>query len=119
MTDADSMKALKGEVEEHDTGWVVRLRGLPFNATAEDVQEFFAGLDVVGGSEGIVFTWGRDGRPLGEAYVELATEQMQQEAMRRDRNRIGQRYIEVFKSTRVDMRTVRLQPAAPPNFEAC
>lgn len=101
------MKGLRGEVEEHDTGWVVRLRGLPFTATAGEVLHFFSGLEVVGGVDGVVFTWGRDGRPLGEAYVEFPSEEVQQEAMRRDRNKMGQRYIEIFKSTRLDKQAVR------------
>jgi len=40
------MQALKDEVQEKDTGWVLRMRGLPFGATAEDVLDFFKGLEV-------------------------------------------------------------------------
>ena len=105
-TDAESMDALRGEIEEHDTGWVVRLRGLPFSASADEVLEFFDGLEVVGGAEGVVFIWGRDRRPLGEAYVEFPSEEVQQEAMKRDRNKMGPRYIEIFKSTKADMSAV-------------
>ena len=54
----------------------------------------------------MVFTWGRDGRPLGEAYVEFPTEEAQQEAMGRDRERMGSRYIEIFKATKADLAAV-------------
>ena len=100
------MDALRGEIEEHDTGWVVRLRGLPFSASADEVLDFFDGLEVVGGAEGVVFIWGRDRRPLGEAYVEFPSEEVQQEAMKQDRNKMGPRYIEIFKSTKADMSAV-------------
>ena len=53
-----SMQAIKEEIQEQVTGWVVRLRGLPFTANAEDVLEFFDGLEVLGGTAGVVFCWG-------------------------------------------------------------
>ena len=34
---------------------VVRLRGLPFNSTAQDVLAFFEGVETVGGEAGVVF----------------------------------------------------------------
>lgn len=37
---------MKDEVKEQDTGWVLRMRGLPFGANAEDVLEFFKGLEI-------------------------------------------------------------------------
>ena len=103
LTDAESLQALKDEVQEQDTGWVVRLRGLPFAATSDDVLAFFSGLEVLRGAAGIVFTWGRDGRPLGEAYVEFPSEEIQEEALKRDREKMGPRYVEIFKSTKADM----------------
>lgn len=108
LTDADSLQALKDEVQEQDTGWVVRLRGLPFSATAEDVLAFFSGLEVMRGAAGVVFTWGRDGRPLGEAYVEFPSEEVQEEALKRDKEKMGPRYVEIFKSTKADMVMVLL-----------
>ena len=61
-------------------GWVLRMRGLPFTATAADVVRFFEGLELARGAAGVVFTCTADGRPLGEAYVELPTEEVQQAA---------------------------------------
>jgi hypothetical protein len=55
------------------------------------------------GAAGVVFTWGRDGRPLGEAYVEFPTEAIQEQALKLDREKMGARYIELFKSTKADM----------------
>ncbi len=38
-----------------DEGKYVKARGLPWSASAEEVMEFFAGCEVVGGAEGVHF----------------------------------------------------------------
>lgn len=62
-------------------GCVVRLRGLPYSASASDVAAFFSGVQLADGDDAIVFTHTVDGRPTGEAYVELADEAAQAAAM--------------------------------------
>lgn len=84
-------------------GNVVRLRGLPFNSTAQDVLQFFEGVDVVGGEPGVVFTCTPDGRPTGEAYVALASDDAQAAALGKHKERIGARYIEIFESSKGDL----------------
>ena len=84
-------------------GHVVRLRGLPFNSTAQDVLTFFEGVETVGGEGGVVFTCTPDGRPTGEAYVALAGPEAQAAALGRHKEKIGARYIEIFESSRGDM----------------
>lgn len=85
------------------SGHVVRLRGLPFNSTATDVVGFFEGVDMVGGEAGIVFTCTPDGRPTGEAYVELASADDLAAALAKHKEKIGARYIEIFESSKGDM----------------
>ena len=80
---------------------VLRLRGLPYTATSADVEEFFRGYDIVG--ESTVFTTTSDGRPTGEAYVEFMSEEQAMSAMSRHGERIGSRYIELFRGTRADL----------------
>ena len=80
---------------------VLRLRGLPYTATPADVEEFFRGYDIVG--ENTVFTTTSDGRPTGEAYVEFRSEEQAMSAMSRHGERIGSRYIELFRGTRADL----------------
>ena len=114
-------------------GCVVRVRGLPWSASNEEVHNFFEGLwtsckclrqqwyqpfcdqwdvtayqcpssstiaaliagcDIVDGKNGIHFTYVRDGRPSGEAYIELASEEDLEKALTRDKNHMGKRYIE-------------------------
>jgi hypothetical protein len=84
-------------------GWVLRMRGLPFTATADDVVGFFDGVEVAGGTDGVVFTCTADGRPVGEAYVEFPTEAAQKEALKKHKAKLGARYIELFQSSKGDM----------------
>ena len=76
---------------------VVRLRGLPFNASEYDVQEFFQGLEPVD-----VLIVRRDGRATGEAYVVLANQMLMEVALQKNRGPMGRRYIEVFRSKKQD-----------------
>ncbi len=70
----------------------------------QDVLNFFGGdVPVVRGIEGVVFTYAPDGRPTGEAFVELQTEEAQREALKKHKETIGSRYIELFVSTKADM----------------
>merc|ERR1719491_1497755 len=78
---------------------LLRLRGLPFNATPEQVLQFFAGFELPRGPAGIHMVLGPNGRPNGEAFVELGAEDLAESAMSRDRQTMGSRYVEVFRST--------------------
>ena len=84
-------------------GYVVRLRGLPFTASLTDVLQFFTGLDIVRSPPGVVFTCTPDGRPSGEAYVEFMTAAAQQSALQRHKQQLGNRYIELFPSSKGDL----------------
>jgi len=46
------------------------------------------------GRNGIHFTYVRDGRPSGEAYIELESEDDLEKALSRDKHHMGKRYIE-------------------------
>ncbi|CAM9683718.1 unnamed protein product [Choristocarpus tenellus] len=52
---------------------VLRMRGLPFSATKQDVINFFQGLSPL--EETIQFVVRSDGRVTGEAFVSMATPQ--------------------------------------------
>ncbi|XP_047974271.1 heterogeneous nuclear ribonucleoprotein F-like isoform X2 [Salvia hispanica] len=76
---------------------VVRLRGLPFNCTDVDIFKFFAGLDIVD-----VFLVNKEGRFSGEAFVLFAGPMQADLALRRDRQNMGRRYVEVFRCKKQD-----------------
>ena len=80
---------------------VVKLRGLPWNVTSDDIVTFLSGIVVPQG--GIHLMNGANGRPSGLAYVELPTEEDQAEAVKRDKQSIGGRYIDVFPCTQNEL----------------
>ena len=80
----------------------VRLRGLPFNCTEEQIREFLSGLEVLE----ITFNPSSSGRPSGECYCEFKNADDVKEAKARDRQNIGSRYVEVFEVGDVEMEQV-------------
>uniref|UniRef100_A0AAX7U5V9 RRM domain-containing protein n=1 Tax=Astatotilapia calliptera TaxID=8154 RepID=A0AAX7U5V9_ASTCA len=92
---------------------IVRMRGLPFTATHEQVLAFFSPEDelketcpVSGGKDGILFVRYPDGRPTGDAFVLFACEEHAQCALRKHKEILGKRYIELFKSTAAEVQQV-------------
>mmetsp|Transcript_23453 Transcript_23453/g.65101 ORF Transcript_23453/g.65101 Transcript_23453/m.65101 type:complete len:304 (+) Transcript_23453:199-1110(+) len=84
------------QVGEH-TGFL-RMRGLPFSATKEDIYIFFEDYNTV--SDSIVLTYRSDGRATGEAYVQFETSDDSKRAMDLHRKMMGNRYIELFLSNK-------------------
>ncbi|WIA13352.1 hypothetical protein OEZ85_006934 [Tetradesmus obliquus] len=83
-------------------GFVVRLRGLPYSASHADITLFLEGVALAEVDDAIVMAVSVDSRPTGEAYVELGDEQALSLAMTRHKELMGNRYIEVFNSSKVD-----------------
>ncbi|VDK64199.1 unnamed protein product [Onchocerca ochengi] len=81
------------------SNFVVRLRGLPYSATIDDIKEFFSGLEVADA----VIDKEPGGRPSGEAFVRLATKEYAELALERSKNYMGSRYVEVFRSSADEM----------------
>lgn len=82
---------------------IIKCRGLPFSASKEQVADFFAdsvlGLDPPPNPEDVVIAMGPDGRPNGIAFVEFATSEVAEAALKKDRHLMGTRYIELFLVT--------------------
>ena len=74
---------------------VIKLRGLPFDCTEADVAEFFHGLDIVD----ILFVH-KNSKVTGEAYCVLGYPLQVDFALQRNRQNMGRRYVEVFRSKR-------------------
>ncbi|XP_063817658.1 heterogeneous nuclear ribonucleoprotein H3 isoform X3 [Pseudophryne corroboree] len=85
---------------------IVRVRGLPWSCTREEVLEFFSECSIADGIGGIHFTMSKEGRPSGEAFIVLDTEDDLKKALEKDRKYMGHRYIEVFKSNNTEMEWV-------------
>ncbi|XP_043837636.1 heterogeneous nuclear ribonucleoprotein H-like isoform X1 [Dromiciops gliroides] len=88
---------------EDREGFVVKIRGLPWSCRANEVQCFFSECKIQNGASGIHFIYNREGRPSGEAFVELESEDEVKLALKKDRETMGHRYVEVFKSNIVEM----------------
>jgi len=74
---------------------VIRMRGLPFSSTEDDIRTFFSGVDLAG----VHVMCDSLGRPSVHAFVELASEEIASQAMTYHKKLIGQRYIELFRSS--------------------
>lgn len=82
---------------------MIRLRGLPYSATAADVLGFLKGVNVENGEKSIYFSAGSYGRSTGEVFVEVRSPEDLNVAMKYDREHMGGRYIEIFRSSRAQL----------------
>jgi heterogeneous nuclear ribonucleoprotein F/H len=98
---------------------VIKLRGLPWSCTVQDIIQFLEPIKVVYKSKindlkypseindisaqlepAVFITLNDQGRPSGEAFIELEDEKSIDSALTKNNNLIGQRYIEVFRSSK-------------------
>ncbi|KAM4614254.1 epithelial splicing regulatory protein 2 isoform 1-T1 [Discoglossus pictus] len=86
---------------------IIRMRGLPFTATPEEVLTFLGPeCPVTGGKEGLLFVKYPDGRPTGDAFVLFSCEEYAQQALKKHKEILGKRYIELFRSTAAEVQQV-------------
>ena len=70
---------------------------------------FLLFLKILDDSEGILFVKKPDGRSTGDAFVLFAGEPDAPIALSKHRESIGQRYIELFRSTIAEVQQVRIE----------
>jgi len=92
------------------TGFI-RMRGLPFQSTKQDVLDFFKENKPIESS--ILLTYHLDGRATGEGYVAFNDAEDAKAAMTLHRSTIGSRYIELFISNK-DEHTRNVVRSSPP-----
>merc|ERR1719495_1298912 len=90
---------------------VVRLRGLPYEADMDALKEFFTGYDII--DNGIYIQLDAMGRSAGEAYVQFASQKHADAALAKDHEKMGHRYIEIFKSSLAELRAKQGGGAKP------
>lgn len=74
---------------------IVKLRGLPWNSTSKDILDFLKDCQVLDGEKGVHLAIShRDGRPNGEAFVEMASLVDVDKAFEYNKQILGHRYIE-------------------------
>ncbi|KAK0425492.1 hypothetical protein QR680_009234 [Steinernema hermaphroditum] len=79
---------------------VVRARGLPWQASDQDVANFFAGLNIAPG--GVALCLSAEGRRNGEALVRFDDASQRTLALQRNRHFLNNRYIEVYRASSQD-----------------
>nr|XP_022335060.1 heterogeneous nuclear ribonucleoprotein H-like [Crassostrea virginica] len=78
---------------------IVKIRGLPYSYTRQDIIDFFDGLEIV--PHGITIPINQPGGFLGQALIQFVSPDIAKQALLRNRHYIGNRYIEVFPSFKV------------------
>lgn len=100
---------------------IVRMRGLPFTCSAQQVVEFFSEqgpreqrCQVLGAQEGVLFVKNQDEKPTGDAFVLFDSDQAAQCALAKHRQNIGARYVELFRSSISEVQQVLSMNSAGP-----
>ena len=88
---------------------VIKMRGLPFRATENDITEvlmnftnifilkyFLQWFSSVADCEDVMIEYNRDNRPSGNAQVMFASEEEAERAMSKHKQNMQSRYIELF-----------------------
>jgi len=85
-----------GQVQVEETyslkNCYIKLSGLPWKATEDEIVEFLSGCEIVGN---VVIIKNEAGRPSGDAVVKLVSQADLAKAMKRNRENLQDRYIVV------------------------
>ena len=88
-------------LQEDNIGRILKLRGLPYSITKEEIQDFFENYDV---SKSDVWVEEKYGRRTGFAFVFFPDEETAQRArIEKHKQNIGKRYVEVIEAGFKDM----------------
>ncbi|KAJ8398116.1 hypothetical protein AAFF_G00431930 [Aldrovandia affinis] len=101
VTNSEAETLLKKSALLPPPDGVVKLRGLPYSCTEKDVIQFFPDLEIIAG--GVTLVRNHRGRSSGNAYVEFVSQEMADKALLKDREVMGNRYIEVFSSRKSEV----------------
>lgn len=103
-SDEQQLKQHTKESQSNTTNWsdpVLRLRGLPYGCTKADIEKFFQGLVIA--YDGIMMVIDFTGRFNGEAFVQFETISDAHKGLERHKQKISNRYIEIFRSSLEEM----------------
>lgn len=80
-----------GHERTDDSGLAVKMNGLPYDATEDDIHEFFNKVDAK--CQNVRFLKNRGGRNSGEAVVTFGSKKEVEAALERNRDYLGSRYV--------------------------
>ncbi|KAI5613114.1 G-rich sequence factor 1 isoform X1 [Silurus asotus] len=81
------------EGEQKDL-FIVRVKGLPWSCGSEDLLKFFSDCRIRNGLSGIHLMYHKNGKPTGQAFIELEDEEDVGKALEMHRQYLGPRYVE-------------------------
>eukprot|EP00817_Percolomonadidae_sp_ATCC50343_P005752 CAMPEP_0117424826 /NCGR_PEP_ID=MMETSP0758-20121206/5186_1 /TAXON_ID=63605 /ORGANISM="Percolomonas cosmopolitus, Strain AE-1 (ATCC 50343)" /LENGTH=357 /DNA_ID=CAMNT_0005208875 /DNA_START=877 /DNA_END=1948 /DNA_ORIENTATION=- len=90
--------------------YIVRLRGLPFEADEVDIDDFFDGIEIVESGIHMIVSNKDNKKKTGEAFVEFATEAALRAALAKNKELMDDRYIEIFHASQDDMNELLAKP---------
>ena len=100
-----SVKRRKSDVED-DSKHIVRVSGLPFEVTEQDIVNFFSGIEM-SPNDPILICVNQQMRTTGEAFVRFQSDKDAEAALACDHKHIGRRYIEVVASNEDELNAAR------------
>jgi len=82
----------------------VKLRGLPYSATDQQIAQFFTPLQVIA----VQVAYNQQGQPSGFGFVQFRSPDDAAAAGQRSNQVLGSRYVEVFRCIRQEMEQARM-----------
>lgn len=89
----DNKNVQNDKPKESDVFGTIKMRGLPFKAKEQHIKDFFAPLTILD----IRMLKNNQKKPTGCAFVDFSSDRDIKEALKRDRDCIEGRYIELFR----------------------
>eukprot|EP01064_Diplonema_japonicum_P003749 TRINITY_DN12443_c2_g1_i1.p1 TRINITY_DN12443_c2_g1~~TRINITY_DN12443_c2_g1_i1.p1 ORF type:complete len:536 (+),score=169.73 TRINITY_DN12443_c2_g1_i1:59-1609(+) len=87
--------------DPNDAGTVVKITGMPYTSTVEQVIDFFAPLEI--SKDKVTFLLSREGKQTGSAFIEFGSRKDALFALGKDRNFINEhRFVLLYPSSYVE-----------------
>ena len=98
VDESESEETQPTNIAQHDSKpapilWTVKMRGLPFKVKDKHISEFFSPMKCVD----IRLVKNKKGQPSGRAFVDFECKEDQEKALKRNKDYLEGRYIELFR----------------------
>lgn len=91
-----------------DDSFLCKMRGLPYSTTEDEVNQFFGHPSEL---IKVHFIQDMNGRSTGEAFAEFNSEEAVLTALKKNKEHIGERYVELFKATPAELKATLRRPS--------
>jgi len=114
LVQAASKPAQQAVTVPSGPAFIVKLRGIPFNTSDSDIINFFFGF-ALDKQEPVKFQLTPEGKQSGICFVKFSSLQEANRALTKNKQYMGQRYVEVFPSSADEM-ALRTAPLTATNW---